>query len=227
LSAVFVNCIGIVVGALCGIALKRFLSSELLARVEQAFGYAIIILGIKMALEHQNFFIVLASLGIGAALGHYLDLNARIESLSSWLQRLVAKGDMKSSFSRGFFVASVLFCTGAMAIVGAIEAGAAKNYEVLYAKTVIDSVLSLVFASIYGIGVAFSAVPVLVYQGLMVLGAEQLSFLSNPVVLAEIKGTGGVLLLMIGLSLAKLKDISVSDFLPAIPVVMVIMFFYS
>lgn len=216
MNAVLLNSAGIILGAFIGISFKRFLNNKLLSYVEEGLGYCVVIIGLKMALQYDDIFVMLVSLGVGAGLGHYLNVDQKMQNMAEWVRKKVQRGDGDNeNFTKGLTTSSILFCTGAMAIIGSINA-ALGNPEVLNAKALIDAVLSIIFASVYGIGVAISSLPVLLYQGGISLTASNLDFLLQENILKDLTAVGGTLLLMIGLSLAKLKTIKTANFLPAI-----------
>jgi uncharacterized protein len=217
---VLANAAGIVIGALLGLALRKRVSAETTSRAEAAMGYCTLLLGIKMALRFQSVGILLISVGVGCFLGSALRIQERLEALASSLQKRFAPG-ADSGFAVGFLTSSILFCTGAMAIVGSIQSGAQGDNEVLFAKALIDTVIAMSFASIYGAGVVFSAIPVLLYEGAIALTASGVGALTRPHVLAEISGVGGILVIMIGVTVAGLRKIQVSYFLPALPLAVV------
>jgi uncharacterized protein len=217
---VLVNCLAIAAGALLGLSFKKFITRQMGEHIEVALGFCTIAIGLKMALRFENVLLLVLSLAVGGILGHLW----KIEDRSAWMaqklqKKFSTKGD--SQFALGCSMASILFCTGAMAVVGSINAGLSSDYEVLFAKATLDGVISISFGSIYGIGVVFSAIPVFIYQGAIVLLASQLKILSNPSILNDISGVGGVLVMMIGMNLSKIKRVPVGDYLPAIPLVII------
>jgi uncharacterized membrane protein YqgA involved in biofilm formation len=123
------------------------------------------------------------------------------------------------SFAQGFLVSSVLFCVGALAIIGSFQAGVEKNYELLLTKSVMDGFMAVLLTAAYGIGVGFSALPILVYQGALTLLAGVLSPFVSELMVSEISGVGGAMVVMIGLNLLELKTIKTADFLPGLVVV--------
>lgn len=223
MTGVFANPLAIIAGALAGILLGKIIPDRVSKRIELALGLCIVILGLKMALKFENALMLVLCVAGGGVAGTLLDLDQRIEAWSKRVQKRLQGNvkDREGKFVHGFVTASVLFCTGAMAVVGAIDSGARGNHEILFAKSVLDGVISITFASVYGFGVAFSALPVLLYQGAIALLASQLESLTSPHVLNELSGVGGLLLAMVGINLTGIHRIAVVDFLPAIPVVLV------
>lgn len=212
---VLVNVIAIVGGSLLGLFLKKFFSRALGEHIEIALGFCTIVLGIKMAMKFENVLILIFCIALGGVLGYWARIEERTAYLAQKLQR-VFSSKKDNNFAVGFSMTSILFCTGAMAVVGSINSGISGDHETLIAKAALDGIISISFASIYGIGVLFSSLTVLLYQGSIVLLATKLKVLASPQILNEISGVGGVLLVMIGVNLTKIKRIPVADYLPAI-----------
>lgn len=179
--------------------------------------------GVKMFLETQNSLIVLGSLLVGALLGEWWKIEDGLQTLGGWLEkrfnRKQAEGpeDADSRFVRGFLTASLIFCIGPMTILGSLQDGLKGDYSLLAIKAVLDGFASLAFASTLGVGVLFSVIVILVYQGSISLLAAQLSTIVTPAMMAEMTAAGGVLLLGIAISsLLEIKKIRVGNFLPAL-----------
>lgn len=204
MSGVLVNSLAIAVGACLGL-LGKFLISEAVAkRIEQAMGFCTIVLGLKMALRFENIFVFIGALSLGFLLGSFLRIEERLYQLAAFVGKKAGRlGDHR--FGAAFTTSTILYCTGAMGVVGSIQAGAFGDVELLHAKAIMDGSISASLAAIYGVGVAFSALPVLLYQGAIALAAGQLSALAAPALVAELNGVGGVMIFMIGLNLTSSK----------------------
>ncbi|HOX48869.1 MAG TPA: DUF554 domain-containing protein [Spirochaetales bacterium] len=216
--ATLINAAAIIVGSLIGILLKKGLSARYEATVFAATGIISLVIGIQMALKASHVLAFALALIIGGLVGTLLDIEGGFLKLGERLKARFAAKDEGSTFAYGFLDASVLFCAGAMAIVGSFKAGTEGDYAILLTKSVMDGFISVLFASAMGVGVAFSALSVLVYQGALTL----LSVLVKPYVtetmLAELTGLGGALVIMIGINLLGLKKLKTGDFLPALVV---------
>jgi uncharacterized membrane protein YqgA involved in biofilm formation len=174
-------------------------------------------IGISNMIGTENMLCVIVCMVIGTVIGHAINIEGRLEKGGDLLRAKVTKGDSNSRFTEGFVNASLLFCVGAMAITGSIEAGLNHNYEIIISKGVIDGVTAISFAATMGIGVAFSAIPVLVYQGLITLLAVWVGPLLPAAVITEMTAVGGTLIVAIAinmLDLGKVK-IKVGNMLPA------------
>jgi uncharacterized membrane protein YqgA involved in biofilm formation len=214
-----INFAAIIAGSALGILFGSRLSENLKKTVIAGMGLFTSAVGLQMFLKTENALIVLGALILGAILGEWWGLEEKLASLGTWLENGFSgsSGGTSSNFVRGFLTASVLFCTGPMGVLGSISDGLRGDYLTLSIKSVLDGITSIAFASTLGIGVAFSALPVLVYQGLISLLAAQLNSIMNTSMMNEMTATGGVLLIGIGISsLLEIKKIRVGNFLPAL-----------
>jgi uncharacterized protein len=219
-----VNTVAIVAGTLLGLLFKRFITEDLGKRVQLAFGFITLVIGLRMALKFENVVVLIGTIALGGIAGYLLNLEYQLERSAKAFQKMITRGK-ESSFATGLTIASILFCVGGMAIVGPINAGVMGNYDILFTKSLLDGITSAVLASIYGFGIMFAAVPVFLYQGGITLLASWAVFLNQPHTLAEISGVGGVLVMMIGVNLAKIQKVPVGDFLPALLLVVAWAFF--
>lgn len=159
------------------------------------------------------------SMVLGAILGEILDLDRRMQSLGEWVQKKterLALGGGKTSISEGFVTASLLFCVGAMAIVGALQDGLTGDHSTLFAKSLLDGISSVVFAASLGVGVMFSAAAILIYQGLIAVAASFLSPFLGDAVIAEMTCVGSLLIVALSLNMLNLTKIKVMNLVPAI-----------
>jgi uncharacterized membrane protein YqgA involved in biofilm formation len=214
--ATVINAIAIVLGSFIGILLKKGLSKRYEQAIFTAAGLVSLTVGIKMALETSHILAFAIALILGGLLGTLLDIEGAVLRLGEALKRRFAKGEEGGSFALGFLNASVLYCSGAMAIVGSFDAGTKGDYTLLLTKSVLDGLLSILFASAMGIGVAFSALSVLAYQGILTLASTWVEPYVSPLMQAELTGLGGALVIMIGINLLDLKKLKTGDFLPGL-----------
>lgn len=213
-----VNAAAIVVGALIGVILKAGLPERVEKTVVQAVGLSVVVIGLQMAFKTQNILICVVSLAIGAVLGELMDIDAQFNRFGQWAGMKIAHGDaaVGAKIAMGFITASLLFCPGAMGVVGSIQDGLIGDANTLYAKALLDGIFSVVMAANLGIGVALSAVSVGVYQGAITLCAGLLEPVATPAVLAEITSVGGVMVFGIGLNLLELTKIKIPNMVPAL-----------
>jgi hypothetical protein len=180
----------------------------------QALGLSVVFIGLKMALSGEKMLAAIAYLLLGGLTGEILQIEERIGRVGEWLK--TRAGSESSAFVQGFVSASLLYLVGAMMIVGSIQDGTAGDPSTLYVKSLLDGVASIALASSFGVGVAFSALSVFVVQGSITLLASNLIFLQSPHVLNAITGTGGLLILGIGINLLELRIIRTGNLLPAL-----------
>ncbi len=214
MTGTLVNSGAILAGSLVGLAVGRHISERLKTIVMQALGLSVMLIGLQMALTGKDIIMTIGCLLIGAVTGEVINIENWLERMA---ERLKARFRSDSStFVQGFVSASLLYLTGAMMIVGSIQDGTVGDPHTLYVKSLLDGVASVALASSLGVGVAFSAVAVLIVQGVITLMAGQLLFLRSPAVLDAVAATGGVLILAIGINLLDLKQIRVGNLLPAV-----------
>lgn len=217
-----VNAIAIIIGGLLGMMLPR-ISEGIKSTVMQGLGLAITVLGITMALKSNQIVLVIMSVVIGGIIGELLRIEIRLEQLGDWLQALLRKGSSAhptSSISQGFVTCTLIYCIGAMAILGPLDGGLRHNHDILYTKSLLDGFLSIIFASTLGIGVIFSAVSVFVMQGVIALAATFIAMAfsqaSLDAMIVQITAVGGVLVIGVGLNILQIKKMNVANMLPAL-----------
>jgi uncharacterized protein len=214
------NVIAIILGGTIGVIGGNKFPEKLRQSVMLGFGLFTFALGIQMFLKTQNVMVVLASLLFGIILGEWMRIEDGLHFVGKWLEDRFARNTEEGSqgrFVRGFMAASLVYCIGPVAILGSIQDGLTGDYSLLAVKSVLDGFISVAFASTLGIGVAFSALPILVYQGGISLLAHQVQSIATPPVMAEMTAVGGVLLSGVAVSgMLEIKKIRVGNFLPAI-----------
>ncbi|WP_342433747.1 DUF554 domain-containing protein [Neobacillus sp. FSL H8-0543] len=231
LLGTIVNGLLIIIGTLIGSRLSR-ISEGMKVTVMYAIGLSVLVLGLQMGLKSENFLIVILSLVIGAVFGEWLQLDEKLNQLGRWLETKMGSNG-NGSLSEGFVTATLIFVIGAMAIIGALDSGIRGDHSVLYTKSIIDGFTSIILTTTLGVGVLFSAVPVLLYQGLIALFATQIDRFVPQILMdqfiTEMTATGGVMILAIGLNLLGIIKIKVANLLPGILVtgiIVTILYFY-
>ncbi len=209
-----VNTLSIVVGSLIGLFFRGGIPEKYSKTIMHAIGLAVVLIGIKTALKTDAILMVIISLAAGSFIGELLRIEDRLDQLGHWIGRRISRDS--AGVSKGFVFASLLYCVGAMAIVGSMESGLSGNHQTLFAKSFLDGIGSIIFASTLGIGVLFSAVSVFVYQGLITLTASSIRQFLVPEVVAQMSAVGGLLILAIGINLLEIKKIKIGNMLPAI-----------
>jgi uncharacterized protein len=215
-----INALAIIVGSILGTLLHRAIPDKIKAIVFQALGLASLVMGVQMALKLENILALIFSLLIGGIAGELLDLEGRLEKLGDVLKGRIKSGNQK--FTEGFVAASLLFTVGAMSTLGAINEGISGDRTLLYTKSMLDAFASLAFASTYGIGVLFSAGPVLLYEGSLTLLASGAQGILTASVINQLTAVGGVMIMGIGFNLLEIKKIRVINLLPALVVVVLL-----
>jgi len=212
-----VNSIAIIAGSLIGLLFSRGIPDRYKEIIMNGVGLSVMLIGVKSALKSDDLLVVIFSMVIGAALGEWIRIEDRLEALGRFLEKKVSsKSGDSGSFARGFVTASLVFCVGSMAIVGSLESGLTGNHQTLFAKSVLDGVTSVIFASAMGLGVMFSSAAVFLYQGLITITAV---FMKNFLVaetISQMTSVGGLLILTIGMNMLKITSIRVGNLIPAI-----------
>jgi uncharacterized membrane protein YqgA involved in biofilm formation len=210
----FVNTMAIVGGSIVGLVFSRFIPTKIADTLVHAVAFAVILIGLKMAWKTDDFIIVICSLSFGTIIGELIRIEDRVNNLGNWLEeRFTETG---GSIAKGFVTTSLLYCVGAMAIVGALESGLAGNHDTLFAKSVLDGLGSIIFAASMGIGVLFSAASVFVYQGLITVSASVMKQFLTPEVITQMSAVGGLLIVAMGFNMLEIVKIKVGNCLPAI-----------
>ncbi len=207
------NAAAIVVGGFIGIKAGHLISSRVRGTVMSGLGLAVLLIGMQLSLKSQQPLIIIAALIGGGIIGELFGIEARLEALGNWIgDRFKGSGKV----AEGFVTASLLYCVGAMAIMGALQDGLGSRPDILYAKAALDGIASVALASTLGIGVLFSALPLFAYQGAITLSASFAQQIMTPAVVQEMNAVGGLLILAIGLDMLGVKRVPVGNLLPAV-----------
>ncbi|AGB19794.1 DUF554 domain-containing protein [Thermoanaerobacterium thermosaccharolyticum] len=210
-----VNAASIVAGSIAGTLFKIGIPERVKTTVMHAISLSVLIIGFDSALKFKNLLLVIISLSIGGILGELLDIEKKLNQFGSFLERKLARsGDNR--VSEGFVTASLIYCVGAMAIVGALKDGLQGDHSILFAKSMLDGISSIIFSSTLGIGVMMSAISVLVYQGSITICASLLKSLLTTNVVADMSAVGGILIIGISLNMLNLTKIKIGNLLPSI-----------
>ncbi len=236
--AVFVNCFAVLAGSIVGVLFAKLIPKKITDAIQLACGCVSFVMGVQMAFKYQNVVYLALALILGGIVGTACDIDGIILRFGKWLGKVFhqdseeneetgeqnslsskqefSEGHPKKNFAYAFLNASVLFCVGAMAIVGSFKAGIEHDYSTIFLKSILDGFISIGFAAAMGIGTAFSIIAVFLYQGALTM----LSILVAPYVsdqmLAELTGSGGALIVFIGINLMGLKKIKTANYLPAV-----------
>lgn len=218
-----VNALAIMAGSFIGL-FWRNISENMKTTLIQGLSIAVIVLGIDMALESDNILIVVVSLALGAMLGEKWQIEEKMNRFGIWLETKTGATD--GGIAKAFVTATLVYVVGAVGIVGALDSGLRGDHTVLYTKSLIDGIMSIFLTSALGIGIIFSALPVFLFQGTIALFAAQIDRFVPPELMdqmiTEITGTGGVMIIAIGIRLLGLLNIRVANLLPAMLFVVLI-----
>jgi uncharacterized membrane protein YqgA involved in biofilm formation len=222
-----VNAVTVVVCSLLGYFVIRGIPERIEETLKKTIGLAVIYIGIQGAMENQRPLLLIMSIVGGALLGELINFDLWINRLGLWAEQKLYRKKNESkvapagnkSFAKGFVSASILFCTGSMVIVGSLQSGLQGNHSILFTKSILDGTISIVFAASLGIGVLFSAIPVIVIQGGIVLLSHLLKDYLTPQIITEMAAVGNLIVAAIGINFACLpegKEIRVANLVPAI-----------
>lgn len=222
-----INAATIVIGGMLGYFFGKLIPKKMEETVVLGLGLAVLLIGVQSMLEVQNILFVIFSIVLGGVVGEYIDLDDKFNSMAKKFEKLVGRF-IKGDIASGMVYASLIYCVGPMAIMGAIELALFQSSETLIAKAAIDGVTAVAFASTLGIGVAFSAIVVFMYQGLIYFIALLFGnfAVEYPDVILAIKGLGGILIFAIGLNIMGIKKIKVANLLPALIFIIVLTMYF-
>lgn len=209
-----VNALAILAGSLLGFVLKGGIPERINDTIIKGLSLCVLIIGISGAIKTNNMLLVICSVAIGGLIGEIIDIDKGLKKLGDFIEsKLSGKG---GKISEGFITASLMYCVGAMAIVGSLESGLSGNHKTLFAKSIIDGISSIMFTSSLGIGVALSAVSVFIYQGIITLSASALQGLLVTSVISEISAVGSLLIVGLAFNMMGVTKIKVANLLPAV-----------
>ena len=232
--AVFVNCGAVILGSIIGLLFSKKFTDELSDMIQTACGIITLVIGLQMAFKYNSIVYMALSLIIGAIIGYALDIDGAILRFGGWLQKITTpkkknpiEGDAlasdivldeqkKHNFAYAFLNASVLFCVGAMSIVGSFKAGVEHDYTIIFTKSILDGFMAISFAAAMGIGTMFSIIFILIYQGGLTLLSGVLQPYVSDLLINELSAVGGAIIIMIGVNLLGLKKIKTANYLPAL-----------
>ncbi|MDU4588180.1 MULTISPECIES: DUF554 domain-containing protein [Clostridium] len=216
-----VNALAVIGGCIIGLIVKEKLTEKMSNTIMSGLALCVLYIGISGALKGQDTLIIIICIAVGALVGEIIDIDKRLNDLGNFIENKINlkkknKDSEKISISEGFVTSSLLFCVGAMAVVGSLESGLQGNHSTLFAKSILDGVSSIIFASSLGIGVMMSSVAILVYQGSITLLAGCLSSVLTDTVIGNMSAIGSILIMGLGTNMIGASKIKVANLLPAI-----------
>lgn len=213
---VLVNTLTVIVGSTIGLLFRKLIPEQWTDFIMKGIALCTLYIGIDGALEGTNTLVTIISIAVGALIGAALNLDEKLNRFASGLENRFKKEGGGPTIAEGFVTASLLFCVGAMTIVGSLQAGLTGDNTMLYTKATLDFISSLIFAASLGIGVLFAAAFVLVFQGAIVLVAQAVSPFLTDYVVSEMTCAGSILIIALGLNILGVTNLKVMNFLPAI-----------
>ena len=219
-----VNTAAIVVGGIVGLLLKKNMPERVTTIYFQAVGLFTLAIGISMVVKMEHILIVVGSLAIGSLIGEWMNIEVGAERMSNFLMRKFRIGSEK--FSEGLITAFLLFCIGSMTILGTIQEGTGGSSDLLFTKSLMDFFSAMLLASAFGFGVVVSAIPVLIFQGLLTLLAMYASAFFTPTIVMGLTSVGGILLIGLGINILEIKKLRIMNMLPALLVVVLLLWIF-
>ena len=207
------NASTVIIGSILGLIVSSRLPKRITNTAFQGVGLFTIILGIMMAIKTNNLLIMIFSIVLGSIIGELIDIDKWINVFGEWLKNKFKSKNQR--FSEGLVTAFLLYCMGSMTILGAIEEGLGGLPNLLVAKSILDGFSSIVLAATLGMGVLFSFIPLLIYQGGLTLLASNIQNILTEIIINEITAVGGILLLGLGITLLDIKKIKVINMIPS------------
>ena len=234
--AVFVNCATILLGCLVGLLFAKKIPQKVTDSIQLACGLVSFVMGVQMSFKYQNVVYLALALILGGIVGTLLDIDGKILAFGKFLEKVFVKkpdfepvspsqasekdefasGRPQKNFAYAFLNASVLFCVGAMAIVGSFKAGIEHDYSIIFLKSILDGFISIGFAVAMGVGTAFSIIAIFIYQGALTLLSVMIAPYVSEKMISELTGSGGALIILIGINLMGIKKVKTANYLPAV-----------
>lgn len=216
MKGLIINLVAILIGGLSGNFVGEKLSSKYKDQIMSGLALSILVVGMESALKGENFIQIILAMVLGLAIGTYLDIESQIEGLGNRIQKVVNKKEGDTTFVEGFVSASLILCVGSLTIIGALNAGLMGDNSLLITKSVFDGITAFILASTLGIGVMFSGLPLIIYEGAIFFLARFLKDFFTPAIMANINGVGGILILAIGFNMLRIRDFKSANMIPAI-----------
>ncbi|MDI6603757.1 MAG: DUF554 domain-containing protein [Thermoanaerobacteraceae bacterium] len=211
-----VNTVSIIIGGTIGTLLKIGISDRFKKIIMQGLSLSVLVIGLDNALKYKNLLLVIISIVIGCIIGEAIDIERLLNNFGNSIEKKFANNGSDSNISKGFVTTSLIYCVGAMSIVGALKDGLQGDHSILYAKSMLDGISAIIFASTFGIGVVLSSVSVFLYQGIITIGSSFLQGLLTKPIIVDISAIGGILIIGISLNILNIIKIKVGNMLPAI-----------
>lgn len=225
MQGTLINAGAVIIGSLLGLLIHSKLPKRITTIAFQGIGLFTVFLGINMASKTSEFLLMIFSIVLGSIIGEAIDIDHYLAKLSEYLKSKI-KSDNKK-FSEGFITSFLLFCVGSMTILGSIEEGLGGEPNLLLAKSVLDGFSSIALAATLGVGVLFSAIPLLIFQGGITLFAGLLENFFSDIIITELSAVGGLLLIGLGLNILEIKKLKITNMLPSLIIAVILAYFFA
>lgn len=232
MTGTLINAGAVIAGSMIGMLIRSRLPKKIVTIVFQGIGLFTIALGVSMSLKSDHFLLAIVSIVVGSIIGQWIDIDKLLQQFSDFMHRKSSKSKVLevpggSRFSEGIITATMLFCVGSMSVLGPIEDGLGQTPTILYTKSLMDGISSIALASSFGASIAFSAIPLLLYQGSITIFASFFAKYMNEAVIADLTSVGGILLIGLGLNILDIKKIKVTNMLPALVVIVLLSYLFG
>ncbi|MBP8718277.1 MAG: DUF554 domain-containing protein [Candidatus Atribacteria bacterium] len=217
-----VNSLAIISGCIIGLILKGHFPERISAILFQAIGLVTLVIGMQMAIKAQEIILIILSLIFGGIIGEVIDIEKILDRWGEKIKFIFKQQKGKEKFTEGFITASLLYCVGSMAVMGAIEEGINGNPDILLAKSALDGISSIIFTASFGIGVLFSTIPVFLYQGTITQVAILVKNWITVDMINEMTAVGGILILGLALGILEIKKLKIANLLPSLLIILLL-----
>ena len=217
-----VNSLAIISGCIIGMILKGHFPKRISAILFQGIGLVTLVIGMQMAIKAQEIILIILSVVFGGIIGEVIDIEKRLDRWGEKIKLIFKQQKGKEKFTEGFITASLLYCVGSMAVMGAIEEGINGNPDILLAKSALDGISSIIFTASFGIGVLFSTIPVFLYQGTIIQVAILVKNWITVDMINEMTAVGGILILGLALGILEIKKLKIANLLPSLLIVLLL-----
>lgn len=217
-----VNSLAIISGCIIGMILKGHFPKRISAILFQGIGLVTLVIGMQMAIKAQEIILIILSLVFGGIIGEVIDIEKRLDRWGEKIKLIFKQQKGKEKFTEGFITASLLYCVGSMAVMGAIEEGINGNPDILLAKSALDGISSIIFTASFGIGVLFSTIPVFLYQGTITQVAILVKNWITVDMINEMTAVGGILILGLALGILEIKKLKIANLLPSLLIILLL-----
>lgn len=225
-SGAVVNFFLVILGSILGVLFKKGIPEKIQKTLMTGMAFCVLYIGVTGLFEQgANILIMIVCFAIGSVIGELIDLDKRVNQLGLQLEKTVNKHGSNAKITEGFVTATLLFCVGAMTIVGSIDSGISGNNATLYSKSVIDCVAAIALTSSMGIGVIFASISVLVIEGVLTLLAGVISPILTDYIIAQMSVIGSLLIIALALNMLGITKLKVMNFVPALLLPLILYFF--